>query len=58
MGLCLIKKMEAIDSKIEKAKTKQDTHRTKKVNVSGEHKKQKDTAPCTGMFALMRQITG
>eukprot|EP00092_Neocalanus_flemingeri_P002786 GFUD01002983.1.p1 GENE.GFUD01002983.1~~GFUD01002983.1.p1 ORF type:complete len:153 (-),score=31.01 GFUD01002983.1:96-554(-) len=61
-GLCLIRKLEALNDNTEKKrKTRGD-----KTNKRGQHvqkyentaKPKEDKAPCTGMCALMRQRTG
>ena len=70
-GFCLIKKMEALNAKIEnkeKKKVKKDKNKEKKdfagmlyserVQKPEFTKPKQDKAPCTGMCALMRQRTG
>ena len=56
-GLCLIKKMEALDAKIERKKAKKNNNGTTR-EVSEAPKPKKKSAPCTGMCAIMRQRTG
>ena len=58
-GLCLIKKIEAIEAKMEKKKkTKNGKKVSDKAALFDKPQPKKDTAPCTGMCALMRQRTG
>jgi hypothetical protein len=54
-GLCLIKKMEVLDAKIDKKKAKKSNKKVAKVKVSEAPKPKKVSAPCTGMCAVMRQ---
>eukprot|EP00090_Calanus_glacialis_P032314 TRINITY_DN53548_c0_g1_i1.p1 TRINITY_DN53548_c0_g1~~TRINITY_DN53548_c0_g1_i1.p1 ORF type:complete len:145 (+),score=31.72 TRINITY_DN53548_c0_g1_i1:118-552(+) len=56
-GLCLVKKMDALDAKIERKKAKKDNKGTN-IEVSEPPKPKKNSAPCTGMCAIMRQRTG
>ena len=58
-GLCLIKKIEAIEAKMKKKKeTKKKKKMSDKVTLIDKPQSKKDTARCTGMCALMRQRTG
>merc|ERR1712179_816053 len=55
-GLCLIKKMEALEAELKKKNKKKEKKET--VRLYKQSKPKKNSAPCTGMCALMRQRTG
>eukprot|EP00092_Neocalanus_flemingeri_P039391 GFUD01042888.1.p1 GENE.GFUD01042888.1~~GFUD01042888.1.p1 ORF type:complete len:131 (+),score=30.14 GFUD01042888.1:141-533(+) len=61
-GICLIRKLEALNEKTEKKSKKRrhkNTQRGGKLNkTETTAKPRKNTATCTGMCALMRQRTG
>ena len=48
--------MDALDAKIERKKAKKDNKGTN-IEVSEPPKPKKNSAPCTGMCAIMRQRT-
>ena len=56
-GLCLIKKMEALEAESKK-KNKKKKNKKETLKLYEEPKPKKKSAPCTGMCALMRQRTG
>eukprot|EP00091_Calanus_sinicus_P003225 TRINITY_DN13394_c0_g1_i1.p1 TRINITY_DN13394_c0_g1~~TRINITY_DN13394_c0_g1_i1.p1 ORF type:complete len:145 (-),score=37.53 TRINITY_DN13394_c0_g1_i1:135-569(-) len=56
-GLCLIKKMEALDAKIQKKKAKK-VNKDITIEITEAPKPKKKSAPCTGMCAIVRQRTG
>ena len=57
-GLCLLKKMEALDKKLEKKNNIFEKKMKKKPTISEDTEPKKKKAPCTGRCALMRRKHG
>merc|ERR1712055_251485 len=58
-GLCLIKKLEQIDSQLQEKEAEKEIKSVDEVSKKPEREPKKNPpAPCTGMCALMRQRTG